>query len=116
MITSGLIPECGSSSEPSICELGLKGQVCMLRVRLFAIPWILAHQAPLPMAFSRQEYWSGLPALTQGLNLCLLHVLPWQAGSFTQAAQSAGNTQNCLLQKATTPGGIRFMLVNQQLN
>ena len=23
--------------------------------------WIVAHQAPLPMGFSRQEYWSGLP-------------------------------------------------------
>ena len=23
--------------------------------------WTVAHQAPLPMAFSRQEYWSGLP-------------------------------------------------------
>ena len=28
-------------------------------VRLFAIPWILAYQAPLSMGFSRQEYWSG---------------------------------------------------------
>ena len=26
----------------------------------FAIPWILAHQAPLTMGFPRQEYWSGL--------------------------------------------------------
>ena len=31
------------------------------RVRLFAIPWTVAHQAPLSMGFSRQEYWSGLP-------------------------------------------------------
>ena len=31
------------------------------RVRLFATPWTAAHQAPLPMGFSRQEYWSGLP-------------------------------------------------------
>ena len=23
-------------------------------------PWTVAHQAPLPMGFSRQEYWSGL--------------------------------------------------------
>ena len=30
------------------------------RVWLFAIPWIVAHQAPLSMEFSRQEYWSGL--------------------------------------------------------
>ena len=25
-----------------------------------ATPWIVAHQAPLSMEFSRQEYWSGL--------------------------------------------------------
>ena len=24
-------------------------------------PWIVAHQAPLSMEFSRQEHWSGLP-------------------------------------------------------
>ena len=24
-------------------------------------PWTLAHQAPLSMEFSRQEYWNGLP-------------------------------------------------------
>ena len=27
----------------------------------FAAPWTVAHQAPLSMGFSRQEYWSGLP-------------------------------------------------------
>ena len=31
------------------------------RVRLFVTPWTLAHQGPLSMGFSRQEYWSGLP-------------------------------------------------------
>ena len=31
------------------------------RVRLFATPWTAAHQAPLSMGFSRQEYWSGVP-------------------------------------------------------
>ena len=31
------------------------------RVRFFAIPWTVAHQAPPSMEFSRQEYWSGLP-------------------------------------------------------
>ena len=30
------------------------------RVRLFATLWPVACQAPLPMGFSRQEYWSGL--------------------------------------------------------
>ena len=30
-------------------------------VRLFAIPWTVAYQAPPSMGFSRQECWSGLP-------------------------------------------------------
>ena len=43
-----------------------------------ATPGTVAHQAPLSMGFSRQEYWSGLHFLlqgifpTQGLNPCLL--------------------------------------------
>ena len=36
---------------------------CFSRVRLFATPWTVAHQAPLSMGFFRQEYWSGLPPL-----------------------------------------------------
>ena len=28
--------------------------------------WTVAHQAPLSMGFSRQEYWSGLPFPSQG--------------------------------------------------
>ena len=31
-----------------------------------AIPWTVAHQAPLSMGFSRQEYWSGLPSPSPG--------------------------------------------------
>ena len=31
------------------------------RVQLFATLWTVAHQAPLTMGLSRQEYWSGLP-------------------------------------------------------
>ena len=29
--------------------------------RLFATPWTVALQASLPLGFSRQEYWNGLP-------------------------------------------------------
>ena len=36
------------------------------RVRLFVIPWTVAHQAPLSMEFSWQEYWSGLPFPSSG--------------------------------------------------
>ena len=42
-------------------------RACMLhrfsRVRLSATPWTAAHQAPLFLGFSRQEYWTGLPCL-----------------------------------------------------
>ena len=33
---------------------------------LLVTPWAIAHQAPLSMAFSRQEYWSGLPCPPPG--------------------------------------------------
>ena len=29
-------------------------------VKFFVTPWTVAHQAPLSVGFSRQEYWSGL--------------------------------------------------------
>ena len=35
-------------------------------VRLFPTPWTVAHQDPLSMGFSRQEYWSGLPCPPPG--------------------------------------------------
>ena len=48
----------------------LKASVCMLSrfscVPLFATLWTVAQQAPLPMGFSRQEYWSGLPCPPPG--------------------------------------------------
>ena len=40
-----------------LCVLSLSS-----RVQLFVTPWTAAHQAPLSMGFSRQEYWSGLPS------------------------------------------------------
>ena len=46
-------------------------------VQLCETLWTAAHQAPLSIGFSRQEYWSGLPCPppgdlpTQGLNLYL---------------------------------------------
>ena len=35
-------------------------------VRLFAIPWTVAYQAPPSMGFFRQKYWSGLPFPSPG--------------------------------------------------
>ena len=56
-------------------------------VQLFATPRTIAHQASLSMEFSRQEYWSELlfssPGClpNPGINLHLLCLLHWQAGS-----------------------------------
>ena len=52
-----------ADSLPLSC-LGFLGGVraCGLScVQLFATPWTVAHQAPLFMGFSWQEYWNGLP-------------------------------------------------------
>ena len=38
-------------------------------VRLFVTPWTAAYQAPPPMGFSRQGYWSGMPLIF--LSLCI---------------------------------------------
>ena len=45
-----------------VCENKKKTKKQSLsHVWLFVTPWTLAHQAPLSMGFSRQEYWSWLP-------------------------------------------------------
>ena len=57
------------------------------RVRLFVTPWAEAHQAPLSMGFSRQEYWSELPRPPPGdlpdpgIEPMSLGLRPWQADS-----------------------------------
>ena len=60
------------------------------RVQLFVTPQTVAHQAPLFMGFSRQEYWSGLPCPSPG-NLSypgiktsrwiLFHLATWESPS-----------------------------------
>ena len=51
-------------------ELGVPGKakslvqyVCAQLCPTLVIPWTAARQAPLPIGFSRQEYWGGLPFL-----------------------------------------------------
>ena len=46
-----------------------------------AIPWTAAHQAPLSMGFSRQEYWSGVPLPSPAVDY------------FTQKHQNIGTSQ-----------------------
>ena len=44
------------------------------RVRLFAIPWTAAYQAPLSMGFPRQEYWSGLPLPSPKISIVFINI------------------------------------------
>ena len=53
-------------------------------IQLFGIPWTVAHQAPVSMKFSRQEYWSGSPFPSPG-DLPDPGIRP---GSFTLQADS----------------------------
>ena len=53
-LAGGFLTNCASWEVPCVHAKSLS------RVRLFAIPWTVAHQAPLSMEFSRHEYWSGL--------------------------------------------------------
>ena len=39
---------------------------CSVMSDSFAMPWTVAHKAPLSMGFSRQEYWSGVPFPSAG--------------------------------------------------
>ena len=45
------------------CYYCLVASFCLT---LFAIPWTVAHQVPLSIEFSRQEYWSRLPFPSPG--------------------------------------------------
>ena len=58
------VSNCGTSAQSLISSLA---SVCVCvcyslnHAQLFATPWTVAHQSPLSMGFSRQEYWSGFP-------------------------------------------------------
>ena len=66
---------------------------CFRHVQLFVTQLTIAHQAPLSMGSSRQEYSSGLPCLLQGMaipwprdwTLIFCHLLHWQLGSLPLA-------------------------------
>ena len=49
-----------------MCTLYYGGGLVTKSCPTIATPWTVAHQAPLSIGFSRQEYWSGLPFLSPG--------------------------------------------------
>ena len=59
-------------------------------VLLLVTPWTAAYQAPLPMGFSRREYWSGVPLPSPRLNL-------WKLSNHIWCAFSRGHSFRRLL-------------------
>ena len=71
-------------------------------IRLFPTPWTAAHQALLPMGFSRQEYWTGLPLPSPEQNLRPGQTpqsppVPAALSSSPDPPLTWGALQNCLL-------------------
>ena len=84
----------------------------------FANPWSLAHQGPVCVGFPRQEYWSELYFLlqgifpTQGLNP---HLLCWQVDSLSLSHQGShilittcGLSSNVCIYHTTNKTNIRY--------
>ena len=74
-------------------------------IQIFASPWTIAHQAPLSVEFSRQEYWSGLPPPSLGhlLRPVVKTVSPELAGGFLPGKPEG------LFQKPLIPNPIIFL-------
>ena len=73
-------------------------------VRFFVTLWVIAHQVPLSMGFSRQEQWSELPCPPQG-DLTDLGIEPTSSANscivgrfFT--AEPQGKPSYCMLSKS----------------
>ena len=61
-----------------------------------AVPWSVAHQAPLSMEFSRQEYWSGLPCPPPRGIKSVSSALSGRCFITDAAAAAAKSLQSCL--------------------
>ena len=76
---------------------------CFSRIWLFAILWNVAHQVPLSMGFSRQEYWSGFPCPppghlpNPGIEPMTQHLLHWQEGSLPLVPSGNPGSYVCIM-------------------
>ena len=76
------------TSALTVLRLTITRDCTLSCVRLFAIRWTVARQAPLSMESSRPEYWSGLPCPPPGdlpAQGSDLHLLRCQEGSLLLA-------------------------------
>ena len=96
----------------------------LCHVRLFKTPWIVAHQAPLSLEFSRQEYWSGEPFPMPGdlpdsmtvltVPLKRQRLRPHTSAWHSQCSCKSRPRQDCLL-KAIPGGFVSSLFLPQPL-
>ena len=63
-------------------------------IQFFVTSWTVAHQTPLPMEFSRQQYWSRLPFATPG-DLPNLRTKPASLASLALVGRFLTNCPTC---------------------
>ena len=96
------------------CLATMLNQLCMLsrfsHAQLFATPWTVAHQAPLSMGFSRQEYWSGSLLLRENTKWQMTPVLregPEARGALEWEAAVASAEASVVASRAGVVAGAR---------
>ena len=77
-------------------------------VELFAPLWTIDHQAPLPMVFPKQEYWSGLPSPGHLLDPGIEPMSPALAGGFFTTEPPGKPPFHSLLCFITTFDGVFY--------
>ena len=95
---------------------------CFSPVWLFVTPWTVAHQAPLSMGFSRQEYWSGLPCFplgdfpNPGIESVSLMSPPLAGGFFTHCATWEAQAEDYLQIKNLRVREVKWLVQGQTTN
>ena len=85
-------------------------------VQLFVALWTIAHQPPLSMGFSRQEYWTVFPypppgdLPNSGLNSPFLHLLHRQVGSLPLVPPGKPHLRLHLSKRSTSSTGVFSVL------
>ena len=98
------------------------------RVRLFVIPWTVAHQVPPSMGFSRREYWSGLsfpspgglphPGIEPGSPALQTDSLPSEPPGKSQTCRQEGKTggRNVAFSPVLVSGSVSLMTQHKRCN
>ena len=90
-------------------------------IQLFVTLWTVAHQAPLCMGFSRQEYWSGLPCPPPGdlpdpgIEPSSLYVSCMAGPFFTRDSHKAGGFLNFSFKSLLYPQPASLSLLPKRL-